>query len=170
MVQFIIFKVHIKSFLIFKVHEKIDLSSIWFLISGWFWFLRWFVFKTTVPKVFWVKKELKMNFWVEKLKPWFVGHLSSRNLGKSDNATTVEVFRPRLKKGPSCMGLPRQTRAWALMRWVKWPFFILFSLFFFLPKILWQRSPAIRPCVFVKLQCTLHHIRWFLQCFCEKWI
>jgi len=35
-------EVHIRCFCTLKVHEKTDMSSGWFLVLGWVWFLRWF--------------------------------------------------------------------------------------------------------------------------------
>jgi len=63
-------KVHIIFCFTFKVCEKIYLSSSWFLVSGWFWFLERLFFLDinrfiTVLKVFYMVKNI--------LKNWFLG-------------------------------------------------------------------------------------------------
>jgi hypothetical protein len=92
--------VHVRCFFIVKIREKTDLSSNWFLILGWFWFLGRFLgfFKAMykfimVSKVFYRCFESKKN-WLrnrflrsKKLKPWFSGYCGGQNLSKLDDAS-----------------------------------------------------------------------------------
>jgi len=141
-------KVHITCFCTLKIHEKTYISSSWFFISGWVRFLGRF-FKimdrfVIVSKVFWGEKQVEKVLISKEDGPWFSGHHSGRNLGKTSDVsfasagdTSFVFFKKshaqiKNKKGRSRAGLPwwnGQGGLAATRPSNAWPFFLLFFLF-----------------------------------------
>jgi hypothetical protein len=98
-------EVHIRCLCTLKVHEKTDLSSGWFLVLGWVWFLGWFLgfFKAMNGFVLVLrcfigvlgqKQVAKEVFGSKKHRPWFFSHHNGQNLDKTGDTLSVLAWMP----------------------------------------------------------------------------